>query len=142
MLILLISIRSSKEAEQSLQFYRGGREADHADCELLKNEFNKLQSAHSEKNAAEKTGEKSNDSLTLDDFKSIEARKSMLISIVLVVLNQLCGCFAMLNYTSKFFADAGSALSPNVAAIIVGVIQLISSYITLILVDRLGRKVC
>lgn len=67
--------------------------------------------------------------------------KAMAIGIVLMVLNQFCGCFAMLNYASNIFKEAGSTISPNSAAIIVGVIQLIGSCFPVLLVDRTGRKV-
>lgn len=79
--------------------------------------------------------------LSIKDFKSREARKSMIIAFALVALNQLCGCFAMLNYTATIFADAGSNLTPNMSAIVVGAIQLFGVFISLILVDRAGRKV-
>lgn len=46
----------------------------------------------------------------------------------------------MLNYTAAIFAEAGSQLSPNMSAIVVGVIQLIGSYFTVMMVDRSGRK--
>lgn len=47
----------------------------------------------------------------------------------------------MLNYTADIFAESGSQMSPNMAAIIVGIIQMIGSYVSLALVDRAGRKV-
>lgn len=56
-------------------------------------------------------------------------------------LNQLSGCFALINYTAQIFADAGSDLDPNMAAIVVGAIQIIGSYGSTIIVDRCPRKV-
>lgn len=58
-----------------------------------------------------------------------------------MALNQFCGCFAMLIYTATIFQKSGSNLSPNMSAIIVGVIQVIGSYVTTALVERAGRKV-
>lgn len=55
-------------------------------------------------------------------------------------LNQLCGIFAMLMYTATIFAESGSSLTPNMSAIVVGLIQLIGAYISTVLVDRAGRK--
>lgn len=57
-----------------------------------------------------------------------------------MALNQFCGCFAMLNFTSTIFEEAGSTLSPNISSIIVGGIQIIGSMVPTLLVDRLGRK--
>lgn len=71
----------------------------------------------------------------------VNAKKSMIIGIVLALLNQLCGCSAMMNYTSIIFKEAGSSVAPNTATIIIGVIQLVGSYMATFLVDRAGRKV-
>lgn len=61
--------------------------------------------------------------------------------MVLVTLNQFSGCFALINYTANIFAESGSDLDPNVAAIIVGVIQIAGSYVSTLVVDRFQRKV-
>lgn len=47
----------------------------------------------------------------------------------------------MMSYASIIFAQSGSSLSPTISAIIVGVIQFIGSYVSTMLVDRLGRRV-
>lgn len=47
----------------------------------------------------------------------------------------------MMNYTASMFEDSGSSLSPNVSSIIVGLIQVLGSYVSTLLVDRLGRKI-
>lgn len=47
----------------------------------------------------------------------------------------------MMNYTASVFAEAGSVLSPNLSAIIVGMFQLIGCAFSTLLVDKLGRKV-
>lgn len=75
------------------------------------------------------------------DVTTGPGRKAMTIGIVLVLINQFCGCFAMLNYTASIFRDAGSTMSPDMSAIIVAVIQLLGSYVATNLVDRAGRKV-
>jgi hypothetical protein len=63
------------------------------------------------------------------------------MGIALMALNQFCGCFAMLNYTGTIFAESGSNLSPNLSAIIVGVIQIFGAYFSTALVEKAGRKV-
>lgn len=75
------------------------------------------------------------------DLLSGSSRKAMIIGIVLASTNQMCGCFAMLNYTAHIFEEAGSSISPNMSAIVVGIIQLFGSYVANFLVDRAGRKV-
>lgn len=47
----------------------------------------------------------------------------------------------MLSYTSTIFRESGSSLSPNDSSIIVGVIQILGSYASTLLVERAGRKI-
>lgn len=98
-------------------------------------EMNKLKNSLGGKSKME------NGSFDWSDITRNPGRRAMTIGIVLVLLNQFCGCTAMLNYTAHIFKEAGSNLSPNMSSIIVGVIQLIGSYVATILVDRAGRKV-
>ena len=60
--------------------------------------------------------------------------------MVIGSLNQLCGNFAMINYTNKIFAEAGSTLSGSTASIIVALVMLMANFLAMILVDRAGRK--
>lgn len=59
----------------------------------------------------------------------------------MMAINQLCGCFAMINYAAVIFEESGSNLSPNVSAIVVGLIQIVGAYFSTVLVDRSGRKI-
>ncbi|XP_031622894.1 facilitated trehalose transporter Tret1-like isoform X2 [Contarinia nasturtii] len=120
------------EAERSIRFYQNLKKD--ADYEVLQSEMNKL------KNSLQGDSTKKSVSIKWCDLTSGAGRKAMTIGIVLAALNQLCGCFAMLQYTANIFKEAGSAMSPNMSAIVVGVIQLIGSYVTTALVDRTGRK--
>lgn len=47
----------------------------------------------------------------------------------------------MVFYAGQIFAASGSSITPNMAAIVIGVVQLIGTYTSSLLVDRLGRKV-
>ncbi|XP_055298714.1 facilitated trehalose transporter Tret1-like [Sitodiplosis mosellana] len=130
----LIKQNRLSEAEKSIQFYQnlGAKDGDY---ELVQSEVSRLRSAL----YSEKPG-KSDESMKLSDLIQTPGRTAMLIGIVLALLNQLCGCFAMLNYTANIFEEAGSSMSPNMSAIIVGIIQLLGSYAASNLVDRTGRK--
>jgi MFS family permease len=68
------------------------------------------------------------------------SRKALIIGIVLVTVNQLCGCFAFINYTAEIFRQSGSSLSPNESAIIIAFIQLIGSGVSTVLIERWTRK--
>lgn len=104
---------------------------------MLQIEMNKLRCSF----GSSKTEACSKNSLKWSDLTTGLGRKALTIGIVLAALNQFCGCFAMLNYTANIFKEAGSNMSPNLAAILVGVIQLVGSYAATVLVDRAGRKV-
>lgn len=78
--------------------------------------------------------------LKLSDFNGRAAGRAVFISIVLIVLNQLCGCYVILGYSTKVFEEAGSNLSPIDASIWICVVQLVASVLTIYLVDRAGRK--
>lgn len=70
------------------------------------------------------------------------ARRVITIGVSLMALNQFCGCFAIISYTATLFEQSGSSLSPNVSTIIVGILLLVGAYVSTVLVDRAGRRVC
>lgn len=59
-----------------------------------------------------------------------------------MALLEFSGCFVLLNYSVAIFTEAGSNLSPNESAIVIGIIQILGSYVSVHLVDKAGRKVC
>lgn len=115
-------------------FYRNIDRDSKSEMAILQVELNKLQ-------LLQEKSPSGDGKLCLADFTTITARKALLICLMLCSLNQLCGCFAMMNYTATIFQEAGSNLAPNSSAIIVGIIQLFGAYASTILVDRAGRKV-
>lgn len=83
------------------------------------------------------TETQSNTPLSLGDFMN----RPFAIGCILMVAHELCGGFTMCSYASIIFAESGSKLSPTISSIIVGAIQFMGSYVSTVLVDRLGRKV-
>lgn len=79
--------------------------------------------------------------LTLEAFKGRAARRALTISIFLIVMNQLCGCYALLSYTTKVFEEAGASLSPIESSVLIVGVQLSANMLTIYLVDRVGRKI-
>lgn len=124
-----------QEAEKSIRFYQNLKKD--RDYELLQSEMDKLKSTIDGSN----NDKSSDNSIKLSDITSGPGRNAMIIGIILAGINQLSGCFAMLQYTATIFQEAGSSMSPNMSAIVVGVIQLLGSYVATIAVDRAGRKV-
>ncbi|KAJ6621565.1 Facilitated trehalose transporter Tret1, partial [Pseudolycoriella hygida] len=134
--LFVAEIAEDSKAEKALRFYRNARSSTSEEEEPFKSELEKLRTSNQIfAKDAENTAK-----ISWSDVTSVTAKKAITIGIILIWLNQFCGCFAMLNYTATIFKDAGSSLSPNMSAIVVGVIQLIGAYISTFLVDRAGRK--
>jgi hypothetical protein len=63
------------------------------------------------------------------------------ISLVLIIAQQLSGVNAVLFYTQEIFEAAGAnGMSPEISSIIIGLVIFLSSFGTLFLSDRLGRR--
>lgn len=126
-----------QEAEASIRFYQNLKGEDN-DYDHLQSELNKLKNT-----VGISSDEKTNDNTTFkwSELTVAPGKKAMQIGLVLALLNQFCGCFAMLQYTNDIFKSAGSRMSPNTATIFVGVIQIIGSFAPTLLVERTGRKV-
>jgi MFS family permease len=73
-------------------------------------------------------------------LESPASRRALIIGIVLVIVNQMCGCFAFINYTAEIFATSGSTLSPSTSAIVVAFIQLFGSFVSTLITERTTRK--
>lgn len=106
------------------------------DDKLVAYEIDKLKNNIS---AEQKHGEEN--SMKWSDLTAKPVQRAMTIGVVLVALNQFSGCVALLNYTATIFQEAGSNMSPNDSAIVVGAIQVFGTIIAANLVDRAGRKV-
>lgn len=81
-------------------------------------------------------------SISWSDFKTPEARKSLLIGMVLMTLNQFSGVPAMLAYSDDIINEAGVDVAPAISAVLISLLQIIGAYIPTVLSDRAGRKVC
>lgn len=117
-----------------MRFYRNFQKNDH-DNALLQSEMNKLKIALHKHEQCDENG------FNYSDILTNPGRKAFIIGTILSLVNQFCGCLALLNYTANIFQEAGSSMSPNMSAIVVGSIQFLGSYVATCLVDRTGRKV-
>lgn len=64
----------------------------------------------------------------------------MLIGPSLMAVSQFSGTFCVVTYAKTIFTDSGSNFNPNTSAIILGSLQILGTYCTSILIERLGRK--
>ncbi|XP_050554109.1 facilitated trehalose transporter Tret1 [Spodoptera frugiperda] len=66
--------------------------------------------------------------------------KALGICVFLAMLLQLSGIDVLLFYMEELLSKVGTNLSPSDGTIIMGVVQVVTSCITPLVVDRLGRK--
>lgn len=69
------------------------------------------------------------------------ARKALLISLALMFFQQMSGINAIIFYTGDIFEDAGARIDSKTAAILVGGFQVASTFISSLIIDKLGRKI-
>lgn len=125
-----------KEAELSLRYFRGLGN-DETVSEKIELELSSLQT----NNKNTKTDTESEAGFDCSIFRKNSTHKALIIGITLITVNQMSGCFALINYTAQIFKDAGASLHPNISAIIVGIIQIAGSYGATLFVDKTNRKV-
>lgn len=54
---------------------------------------------------------------------------------------EFAGINAVIFYTVEIFSSSGSKIDPNLSAVIVGLVLMISVIVSILLIDRAGRKV-
>uniref|UniRef100_A0A1L8DIJ3 Facilitated trehalose transporter Tret1 n=2 Tax=Nyssomyia neivai TaxID=330878 RepID=A0A1L8DIJ3_9DIPT len=114
-------------AVKSLQFLRGKT------AEGVQEEALKIQEA---------VDESMKNKGTIKDLISNKGNlKALIICAGLISFQQLSGINVVLFYSQIIFAKTGSSLEPAIATIIVGIVQVIASGVTPVVVDRLGRKI-
>lgn len=73
-------------------------------------------------------------------FQTTAAKRGLVIGLGVMFLQQFSGCNAVIFYTKSIFEDAGALIDPGHSTIIVGVIQVIATWVASLVVDRLGRR--
>ncbi|CAG9759720.1 unnamed protein product [Ceutorhynchus assimilis] len=81
-----------------------------------------------------------NKSTFFDIFKSKGLTKAFVLSNGLLIFQQVSGINIVLFFAQNIFQDAGVSLQPEICTIIVGIVQVISSGLTSILVDSQGKR--
>lgn len=120
----------SQEAKKSIRFYQNIKSCDD---HLVEEQIAKLQ--HQINNEITKK------SIDKASYLKNPGRKAMIIGLVLSSMVHLSGAYAMMNYAGTIFQGAGSIISTNESALIIGVIQFIGTCTLPFLVERVGRKV-
>uniref|UniRef100_T1DE67 Facilitated trehalose transporter Tret1 n=1 Tax=Psorophora albipes TaxID=869069 RepID=T1DE67_9DIPT len=81
-----------------------------------------------------------NKASAMDLFKSKGNTKALIICAGLISFQQLSGINVILFYSQTIFQKTGSSMSPAISTILVGIVQVLASGATPLIVDRLGRK--
>ncbi|XP_060527765.1 facilitated trehalose transporter Tret1-like [Cylas formicarius] len=66
--------------------------------------------------------------------------KALIIALGLMIFQQLSGVNAVLFYANNIFENSGSSLSPSGSSILIGIVQVLATLGSTILIDRAGRK--
>lgn len=124
--IYLMKSGNNKKAEVSLRFYRGSRYDVPLELAAIQREID----AAARKKAS------------FSDLVSSRANlRALIISLGLMVFQQFSGVNAVIFYSNDIFKSAGSTLDPGISAIIVGIVQFIMTALSVVLVDKAGRRI-
>ena len=85
--------------------------------------------------------EKAENKITLSSLLEKSILKPFLISFTMFVFLNLSGLNIMIFYCNTIFQYSGSSLNYNVASIIVAILLLISSFLAIIVITKLPRKI-
>jgi len=67
-------------------------------------------------------------------------RIALLVSLSLMLFQQFSGINAVIFYAQDIFEAAGSTLEPSICSIIVGVVQVLMTFASAVLIEKAGRK--
>lgn len=75
-----------------------------------------------------------------ESLRKTAFRKAFIIALALMFFQQLSGINAIIFYTSDIFSASGAKIDPKTAAIFVGGFQALATFISSLVVDKLGRR--
>lgn len=124
--VFLLSKNRKDAARKALQWFRG-QDYD-VDDELTKM-MDTLKEAEQHKG-------------TLGDLMSSRGTVlALIVALGLMTFQQMSGVNAVIFYSGKIFETSGSSLSATAASIVIGVVQVLATYSSTLLVDKAGRRV-
>lgn len=78
----------------------------------------------------------------LSDLFTVRANlMALIISLALMLFQQFSGINAVIFYAQSIFESAGSTLDPAVCTIIVGVVQVVMTVSSALLIEKAGRRI-
>lgn len=142
--MFLVSKGETGKAETSLRWLRGLNKQKSLDIERELNQMKDFVNNSFSKKTTQDTKDSKRGALKLcsaDLSFTTPTAKAVRIILGLMTFQQLTGIEAVIYYCVDIFDEAGSSLSSSVCTIIVGMLQLISTYIPCVIVDRAGRRI-
>lgn len=124
--VFLLSRGQSERARASLQWLRGDQYDVAQEVASIRHSI--MESQQSKASAK-------------DLFTSRVATKGLVVALGLMGAQQLSGVNAVIFYTSKIFEKAGSTMSASDCSIVVFVVQVLATFLSMLLADRAGRRV-
>lgn len=124
--VYLLRNNKRSQAEKSLRTLRGSSYNINVELNELQNDINKSMQNRS----------------SITELITRRATvKALIVSLGLMMFQQLSGINAVIFYSAAIFKAAGSTLDPAIATIIIGVVQVVMTYASSLLVDRAGRRI-
>lgn len=80
-------------------------------------------------------------SISWREFLEPHLFRPLMISLSLMFFQQFSGINTVMFYTVDIFKSTHSSIDPHVSTIIVGAVQVAATAVSVLLMDRLGRKV-
>ncbi|XP_045615875.1 facilitated trehalose transporter Tret1-2 homolog isoform X2 [Procambarus clarkii] len=120
----LLSKGKEEQAAAALQFFRGKDCNAQTELDLMRQS---LEDARLNK-------------ATLKDLAKPYIFKPLMISLALMFFQQFSGVNSVLFNLTTIFSDAGSTISDNMSSIIIGVVQVASTFLATVLMDKAGRR--
>ncbi|XP_013142146.1 PREDICTED: facilitated trehalose transporter Tret1-like [Papilio polytes] len=74
-------------------------------------------------------------------LKNPTVRKSLLISVIFSIGSQMVGYNAVSYYLQTILISTHTSIMPEIASVVIGIIQFVSSFLTMFTTDRFGRKI-
>nr|XP_036216339.1 facilitated trehalose transporter Tret1-2 homolog isoform X1 [Bactrocera oleae] len=121
----LIIKNKDEDAVKSIQWLRGKDYEYRAEIEELRETQEKI---------------KQNQVSWMEGLSRPVTRKALFISLGLMFFQQLSGINAVIFYSAKIFEDANTGIDANLSTIVVGIMQFIATFVSTIVVDKLGRR--
>uniref|UniRef100_U5EQL0 Facilitated trehalose transporter Tret1 n=1 Tax=Corethrella appendiculata TaxID=1370023 RepID=U5EQL0_9DIPT len=122
----LVAKQRNEEATKALKWLRGSHYDEKSELEEIKREHEKIRE----------------EKITLvEAFAKKTTIRALIVSIGLMFFQQLSGINAVIFYTTDIFGAANTGIDPEIATIIVGVIQVIATFVSTLVVDKAGRRI-